>query len=177
MSAYVVDPYHIAALVGAAIERRLTWLAPEEPREEEETHRPGEPWGKDALTAAARRRREATDATATEIARMLLLTNARSVAYRYDEPITGDLPGLVEGVEIVQITWTAAECRAAARASLADPVHILSALACFRYQSCERPDWEQSEAAAFYHALLHAAIGDLPGWDAAPWHLEAPVPA
>ena len=167
MSAYVVDPEHIAALVGAAMDRRLTWIAPEPPREGETTHQPGLPWGPDAQTAYLRRRREATDETATETARLLFLANVRSVAYRYDEPMTGDLPG--SGARLAETTWTAGVCRRAAQ-DLA-PVAILKAIDGYEYQCCERPDWRDSEAYAFCTALRGAAIKDLPGYEAARWEI------
>lgn len=48
-------------------------------------------------------------------------------------------------------------------------VEALSAIACYRYQSCEHPGWKDSEAFAFCDVLEQACIGALPGYRDAPW--------
>jgi len=48
-------------------------------------------------------------------------------------------------------------------------VAMLKLLDCYEYQSCERPDWPESEAHAYCEALRSRLIGQLPGYDAAPW--------
>ena len=164
MSAWVVSQEHIAAMVGSAMARRTAWLAPEEPYPNEQTHEAGRPWGGDALTARQRRHREATDETATEVARLLLLENTRSVAYRYDLP---------DPIDLDVTHQTAAKCRAAALAFLNQPIAILKAIACFEYQSCEHPEWPDSEAQAFCDALRKDLIIELPGYDDAPWGIYA----
>ncbi len=40
------------------------------------------------------------------------------------------------------------------------------------YQSCEHPDWPDSEAAAFCQALQSRSITCLPGYAAAPWEID-----
>lgn len=48
-------------------------------------------------------------------------------------------------------------------------VAVLKLIDCYEYQSCERPDWPTSEAHAYCAALRNRLIGQLPGYDAAPW--------
>jgi len=48
-------------------------------------------------------------------------------------------------------------------------VAVLKLIDCYEYQSCERPDWPTSEAHAYCAALRERLIGQLPGYDAAPW--------
>jgi hypothetical protein len=48
-------------------------------------------------------------------------------------------------------------------------VAVLKLIDCYEYQSCERPDWHESEAYAYCDALRRRLIAQLPGYDAAPW--------
>ena len=50
-------------------------------------------------------------------------------------------------------------------------VPFLKLLDCLEYQSCERNDWEQSQAYKAIQALRCKAISKLPGYEAAPWAL------
>jgi hypothetical protein len=50
-----------------------------------------------------------------------------------------------------------------------DPVQFLKSIACYEYQSCERDDWEASEAKALCESMRSLAISSLPGYDAAEW--------
>ena len=49
----------------------------------------------------------------------------------------------------------------------------LKALACLRYQSCEHPAWEASEAATFCQQLQAALIAGLPGYEDAAWEIAS----
>ena len=49
------------------------------------------------------------------------------------------------------------------------PVEIIKAIDCYCYQSCEAPNWDQSEAYAIVDTLRNRAIGRLPGYDEAAW--------
>ena len=53
-----------------------------------------------------------------------------------------------------------------------NPVVVLSAIACYEYQTCEHPTWEQSAAFAFCQALRRQMIHQLPGYKEAPWSIE-----
>lgn len=53
-----------------------------------------------------------------------------------------------------------------------DPVTVLKLCACFDYQACEVPDYEESEAAKIINAIRFEAIRALPGYEAAPWGID-----
>lgn len=97
-----------------------------------------------------------TSDTASAVGGMLWAENMASVSGRYNEPRDDDLPG--------SYTFEALM-------GTPDPVHVLSAIACYRYQACEHPEWRDSEARAFCTALQQLAIRRLPGYDAAPWEI------
>lgn len=82
----------------------------------------------DALVNSAVEHGITTVAEVHETGRMLWRENRRSVNYRYQE--RGRTP---------QYRFTGTEMPL-------HPVVILKLLHCFEYQSCERPDWEKSQA-------------------------------
>jgi len=88
---------------------------------------------------------ELTPATAGKVGAMLLAENQRSVNYRYNEQETEE-------------PYTHGP------SSRRSPVEILLAIACYEYQACETPDWEQSEAAEFCRVLQLQLIHQLPGY-------------
>ncbi|RGE19028.1 hypothetical protein [Leucobacter sp. wl10] len=89
--------------------------------------------------------------TAEKVGAMLLAENQRSVNYRYNE-------------QKLEEHYTHGP------SSPRSPVEILFAIACYEYQSCETPDWEQSEAAAFCRKLRMHMIVQIPGYgDAQAW--------
>jgi hypothetical protein len=69
-------------------------------------------------------------------------------------------------------TEPAALYRFTALPGMPDPLIVLSALACYEYQSCGTRTWTISPARAFCDALRHRAIAALPGYPAAPWHID-----
>jgi hypothetical protein len=161
MSAFIVSDNHIHALLTAGLDNprygALRWFAPEseEPRGDADTQA-GEPWGPTAIESANRRRRELTRDTADAVGLMLLAQNYASVNYRYDEHEEEPLYRFQElGCTI-------------------DPVVVFKAIDCYNYQSCESPDWEETEAYAFCQALRSKMIHALPGYDAAPWGIDDP---
>lgn len=87
---------------------------------------------------------------AAEAGKILWQTNIASVAFRY--PNCANLPGPVG--EDFQLT--AEDFAAVPREP--DPSAVLRNLATYDYQSCERPDWAQSQAFAFCEALRAAAL-------------------
>jgi hypothetical protein len=100
-------------------------------------------------------RYELTYANATAVGQMLILANEASVAYRYTEEAESATPlYLYRPVPV----------------SMLDQTTALKLVACYEYQSCERPDWDGSEAQGFCRWLRHNIIAALPGYDAAPWH-------
>jgi hypothetical protein len=102
------------------------------------------------------RHRELRYENATEVGRMLLAENYRSVYHRYDEGPKAELedPYVYSPSPVKK-----------------DPVQVLSAINCLEYQSCEHPEWADSEAKAFLDALAHKAILSLPGYDDTMWEV------
>lgn len=93
-----------------------------------------------------------------ELGQTLWQENARSVAYRYPNH-----PAPVVRYELRPGRYPAP-----------DPVVVLKQIACLRYQSCERPDWEESRACKLLGSIEGLAISQLPGYDAAPWGIDGP---
>jgi hypothetical protein len=79
---------------------------------------------------------------------MLWVENVRSVAYRYSHH--GD--HAEELAEAEQYTWT--------ETSILTGGALAKTLGCLNYQSCERPDWESTDASKLIEALRPA--GDPP---------------
>jgi len=52
-------------------------------------------------------------------------------------------------------------------------VELIKALHCYEYQSCEHPGWRTSQAHSFCRALERRLIGELPGYDDAPWAISS----
>lgn len=84
------------------------------------------------------------------IGQKLLNENYRSVNYRYDEQ--NEAPKFRF---VVDRQWTAVE--------------LIKLCDCYSYQTCETPDWRETEAWAIMQALREYAIHALPGMDDAPW--------
>jgi hypothetical protein len=99
-----------------------------------------------------------------EIGQMLIMENVASVSYRYpnDDVDAGELPGPVNGYYLKPYAYEA-------RGYSMTPAEILNAVACYEYQSCEHPGWEQSEAAALCKALFRRAAMKLAS---GPWGWE-----
>jgi len=87
---------------------------------------------------------------ADRVGQMLLDANIASVDYRYAED---GGPLIYTWHHPCQRDWSAVE--------------LLKAVQCYTYQTCERDDWEHSEAHDFCQALQTSLIGDLPGYDQA----------
>ena len=168
MSAYIVSKRHIDAMVGAGLSAspygELRW------RHRDEWH-------------------ELSHENATEVGAMLWAENETSVSYRYSppgreyyygehaaemEPLE-ELPGgrvseeIAPGVVVEMPEW-AEPYRYSAIHPL-PAVAVLKAIDCYEYQSCEHPEWEESEAFAFCDSLRRSLIGSLPGYDQAAWSI------
>lgn len=106
---------------------------------------------------------EITTANATEIGRILLTENERSVSHRY--PGDGDLPGTI-GEEAAGYTFRPVT-------GVLAPLVILKACECFDYQSCETDDYRESEACRIVDVIRSRAISRLPGYsDARGWEFR-----
>lgn len=98
---------------------------------------------------------------ATAVGNMLWQENLRSVRHRYPNEPDSELPGPCDETFVYDHSaWTE---------TLIEPVQVLKAIACLRYQACEHPEWEASEAFAFLRSLEQAAIACLPGYERAAW--------
>jgi len=158
MSAYIVDRRHIDYLLTAGFRLAyppygpMRWQSPDETPAD--VHQAGSPWGPGYLAHIHKVQRTLEAGTADMVGAMLWEQNYRSVNFRYDE----------EGWKNAVPDYTYSEFY-----GKIDPVQVLKAISCYRYQSCESPDWDETEAAAFCDALESYAIKALPGYDAASW--------
>lgn len=89
-------------------------------------------------------------------ASLLQAQNARSVLYRY-----AHRPGTHCPPDPIKFEPT----------TLRAPIIVIKLCHCLDYQSCETPDWEQTEALALLVAIAGAAIRRVPGYDDAPWSI------
>ena len=99
------------------------------------------------------------------LAKRLTLENVRSLLARYE----GRYADMFEG-------W---EDRTYKPVSLSkiSPTYILKQAACFAYQACEHPGWEDSEAERMIEAIMarckaQGGVEYGPGYDAAPWGID-----
>lgn len=109
------------------------------------------------------------DLTADRVGQMLLDENVKSVMYRYeDSPIT-DLPGKVNAEWLIPFEYhpMAGDSMTA--------LWVISITRCLMYQSCEHPEWEESEAKRFCETLIYMKISQLPGYEDAPWEWTKPI--
>jgi hypothetical protein len=149
MSAFQVSPNHIGAI--------LRWYLFDGCRMD------------DPRSWRSKHRADRDDAQ--EMAVCLALECYRSVSYRYSEFPT-DLPGpiafrnrpVVVNVRNLGVyrKLTAVEC--------------IKAVHCLEYQSCEHPEWNDSEARKLCQQIIDTAIRYLPGYDDAPWDIDDRAP-
>jgi len=148
VSAVVVNKAHIDAMLRAAMAHSqygdpLRWFVPHED--------------------VAKRWRQLDANTADAVGQMLIDEMVRSVGYRYDDSDLTNLPGPVNAYWVVPYTFPLFVGRTP------KPVEGLSITRCYEYQSCEHPEWKESEAKSFCEALTYACITALPGYENAPW--------
>lgn len=158
----MVGKEHIDALVTAAVELHdpgpLAWFArPMTDEEKADAYAVGEPWGAEGPYIAERLRRRATPDEADRIGQMLMRENRLSVNHRYNESEVEDIYSYSPRPLGGRI----------------DPVAILKAIDGYDYQSGEHPGWGASEAFAFCQALRRRMIRRLPGYEEAPWEIDA----
>ncbi len=139
MSAFVVDKAHINALVNAGL------------------------GGRDPLTWYHNEKYHKLHYNnADEVGQMLLNECIRSVGARYQDSEVTDLPGRVDAEYLIPFKHKLSYNPLPA-------VTVFSLINCYKYQSCETDDWEQTEAYAFCQQLEGRLIRNLPGYDDAPW--------
>lgn len=145
MSAFVVSNAHINAMIDAGMLvrcRPFTWY-------------PKDKTGPKQLTYE----------NASEVGQMLLDECIASVSCRYGEDGLTELPGPANAEWVIPYKYKR-------MANPPTPVEVLKLIDCYRYQSCEHPEWDDSEAHCFSKALQARTIDLLPGYDEAPWELE-----
>jgi hypothetical protein len=145
MSAFIVSHDHIDALLSFAAEHLhgspASYYVPQA-----ECNVPG---GK---------RVDVTYENATEVGRVLLIENERSVCHRYSDAATG-----ADAAAYRFKPWPRA----------LTPVSILKGCDCFDYQACETPDYRTSLAFRIVDAIRKRAIHRLPGYgDAQGWEFS-----
>jgi hypothetical protein len=143
LSAYIVNHSHIDALLSYAIKHNVCYVVRET----------------NALI-------EITARNASEIGRILLDENERSVRHRYAD--SDDVPGTIgeEGASYKFRNWPV----------LPEALIILKACDCFDYQACETDDYDTTLANRIITAIRKKAIIYLPGWSDAPgWNLDRPT--
>ena len=87
-----------------------------------------------------------------EIGQKLVDENYRSVNYRYNEDTQ---PETFKNIPQRRFS----------------PVELIKACDCYNYQSCETPDWKETEAYAIMQMLRERAIDNLPGYSEAAWQI------
>lgn len=83
---------------------------------------------------------------------MLSIENAKSVGYRYNES--------TKPVEYVPLSFGARSPTI---------VEALKLLDCYEYQSCERPEWAETETFRWCYRLRKALCQALPGYSDSNW--------
>jgi len=150
LSAYIVDHDHIDALLSYGIEHKVRYVV------------------RDPNAACI----EITETNATEIGRIMLDENERSVRHRYPGSDVDDLPGSIgqDAAKYKFKRWPALVALPA--------MTILKACDGFDYQANETENYEQSLAATIIRAIRGYAIRRLPGYDNAPgWSMHRPIKA
>ena len=146
MSAFIVGHDHIDALLTYAIEKRVSY------------------WVPDTQTRVS-----VTKENATEIGRILLAENERSVGHRYGEIDPADMPGPTGEDD--------ANYRYKLWSRPLSAIAILKGCSCFDYQACETENYETTLAYKIIDAIRHHAIHSVPGWDNAEgWEFRRPRP-
>ena len=144
MSAYVVDRNHIRYLVEAAQHIAM------------KDHSPGFSWYHNG------QRQELNELNASEVGQMLWNENIASVQYRYPNDSDETMPGPMGETFLYYHQMAGPYFKL-------DVAQILMSTDCYEYQSCERREWESSEAHAFIQALRRRTWPHMVGYHDAVW--------
>jgi hypothetical protein len=107
--------------------------------------------------------------SADELGFILWAENVASVRYRYPNDAPGEEPGTYNADGTPQWSTGYTYSRKARRLTIAEG---FSAIACLDYQSCEHPEWRESEAFRILVSLKDALIEVLPGYSSAGWEIN-----
>jgi hypothetical protein len=91
--------------------------------------------------------------TPDSLGRLLWEENVRSVSYLYPANRPQELPGPAGAPWLQEYVARTADLNFAIRTDRIRLADIAMAVACYRYQSCEHPEWHDSVAAAFCAGL------------------------
>lgn len=185
MSAYVVDRDHIDFMVQAALAGATDsqgWSAPH-----------GDfSWFHDGRRIRVEIGAEIFEGGTLEIVspdvlgQRLVDECVRSVHARYPdtEPDAGDLPGpcdayymgpyIFEPIDTGKQLYSIARGLTLAVQPVANTATVAHQISHYEYQSCEHPEWRESEAFAFCAALKDRLLGTLPGAGDAVWGYRRP---
>lgn len=153
MSAFIVSHDHIDALITFAKLHRVSYYVPQSV-----CNKPGGT------------RVDITGETVTEVGRILLTENERSVRHRYDDCAADNLPGTIgEDAASYRFREFGELYRLPAGKKCA---WILNACRCFDYQACETDDYRESLAHRIIEEIQAAAIRALPHIEDAPWEIN-----
>ena len=149
MSAFVVDREHISYLVAAAESRTI-----------------GSRYG-DSFSWYHKKsgNRISLNDNTRKVGQMLWNQNIKSVKYCYPDCEGNDLPGPIGE----DFNFHSTDLTGKWFFRSFDPVQVLKSCKCYAYQSCEDPEWEESEAFNFIESLQDSAISALPGYEEAKW--------
>jgi hypothetical protein len=106
----------------------------------------------------------------TQIGKILLAENERSVCHRYTDCVPGNCPGKI-GEEAIGYKFRHMH-ELAMMQHTALCITIIKACDCFDYQACETDDYGQSIACRMIKSIRHEAVHSLPGYDDAPWEID-----
>lgn len=180
MSAFVVSKQHIDALVSVAIHgpsdsasqwREFSWARSCEEYEPNPQWAPGYTtdtrWVKLATAGLSELAKTENEVTADEFGFILWAENVASVRYRYPGEDIDTLPGTYaeDGRHEVSHGYSYSP----SRRTRPTTVEAFKLLNCLDYQSCEHPEWRESEAFAILAALKDALVYCLPGYSEAAW--------
>lgn len=142
MSAFMTSKEHIDAILTTALSYRdVAWTA------------------KDSTQQFGYRHKTLDRDNVDAVGEMLSEEMYKSVSYRYDSK--EDLPGPIS--EWYTLPYKYQRGVELTFGQLAKAIH------CYRYQSCEHPEWDASEAYSFCDSLMDDILRMLPGYEDAPW--------
>ncbi len=113
--------------------------------------------------------KELTYDNANQVGQLLMDECIKSVSSRYEDTPLTELPGRVDAEYLLPFEYYPL-------GKIPKPIELISITRCYEYQSCEHDEWETSEAKVICKALVHSAIGRLPGYDDAPWDWHEDIP-
>lgn len=152
MSAYICNPEQFGILGAFAAVNDCTIRA----------------WSTDSLLSSAQK-----------VAKGLARENIRSVATRYPDDVSGSRPGpclLDDEIEEAAAIYAGFFVKNPSYLTSLKPVQILVLCKSLDYQSCETDDWKDTLAFTQLDWIRDEAIRKLPGYEAADWSFNLPIP-